>query len=205
MAFLRLAAIGQHQRQRFAAQIRRRLAPAIGDRYGGGQRIAAAGKARRAEIDILHAVDKQRWLLPAGIAAGGYRQLTADVAGAKRRGETVAQGQGAHRAGEIVIKLLPRRSRHIQRKGVVSENADIAAGRERQDAAKRRRYFPAQGHREADVAVIPLSGNTRDVEALRRRPAPVNLQRRVPGDSWRDAAFARRTPVGFPALSQRYV
>jgi hypothetical protein len=75
LAFLRLTAIGQHQRQRFAAEIRRRFAPAIGDRYGGGQRIAAAGKARLAEIDILHAVDKQRWLLPAGIAAGGHRQL----------------------------------------------------------------------------------------------------------------------------------
>ena len=205
MAFLRLAAIRQHQRQRFAAQVRRRFAPAIGDRYGGGQRIAAAGKARLAEIDILHAVDKQRWLLPAGIAAGGHRQFAADVAGGQLRSQAIAQRQCAHRAGKIIIKSLPRRSRHIQRKGIVSENADIAAGRERQDAAKRRRYLPAQRHRKADVAVIALSGNARDVEALRRRPAPVNLQRRVPGDSWRDAAFARRTPVGFPALFQRYV
>jgi hypothetical protein len=107
LAFLRLAAIGQHQRQRFAAQIRRRFAPAIGDRYGGGQRIAAAGKARLAEIDILHAVDKQRWLLPAGIAAGGHRQFAADVAGGQLRSQTIAQRQRAHRAGEIVIKSLP--------------------------------------------------------------------------------------------------
>ena len=78
---LRHAAVVDHQRQRFAAQIRRRIAPAIADRHSRQQLSAVGLDLRLAEIGIRQRIEEQRGLLPTGGAFGGNLQLAVAVTG----------------------------------------------------------------------------------------------------------------------------
>jgi len=142
-------------------------------------------------------------LLPTGGAFGGNLQLAAAVTGLDAFRQPSGDRHLPHRLREIVVKQRIVRHGQIQAERVVGQNADIAASGQRQGARQRAGHLAWHHDRQRDPIVIALGGNAGHLETLRRRPVP-GCGRRValPDDSRRDAAFAWRAPVGFPAFLQ---
>ena len=197
---LRVTAIGQHKRQPLAFQRGGFIAPFVGHGYRHPKRVAVVLNGRLAGENVtLQRVKVDPRIVPLPVRRAGNHQLVTREPGGEIRGYARRTGHGAHRLLEGGLEALIHRLGKIEMQRVVRQQADVAAGGERERSIERVALHPVENDRNRDLIVIPLRGHAGDIEARRYRPGPAIRYAFRPADFWRDAALARRTPVGFPA------
>ena len=138
-------------------------------------------------------------IVPFPVRRAGNHQIAVGKPGGQIGRHARRAGHGAHRLLEGAAEALIHRLGKIEMQRVVRQQADVAAGGERERSIERVALHPVENDRNCDLIVISLRGHAGDIEARRYRPGPAVRYAFWPADFRRDAALARRSPVGFPA------